>query len=1280
MKKIVFCVLCALGIGEALVAIVGTSLAYSPYYTHPDLTEEIAQFFNFKNTHSEYQISQSQMQWLRQGAIEEDDPPRWINHFYDPVHNHAWSGKHFGTLSEAEGLKTGTDFAPRMPLAAVDWATNQNYQAAYGQQKGNQTWQKAIKSYIDGDKKTAFVALGHVLHLIEDSSVPDHTRDDTHAGIHGDPGSPYEDYTKDYTNLHKLAVAEVLNTNNSLPFSFDNLAQAFDHIAHYSNENFFSEDTISNDEFLGPNLTQLKVVHHILPDGTFRKYLSNDVSHVAFIKVDDILTGKKKYSIDDQYFVLPSYVNRLFPEIVLTGEGVMRLFFREVEKYKEHPELLEPIVPDSNQSLTRAIKSAPKLLAVNAYNWYDIAKTHSSVLAHQASVALGGWWGAVRVKLGLADAVARGGGGELVPGVQQPVVSNQVVTSPALIAPEQNKNEIEKRSNQNVAISKVTLPVIQSVQRLDNNDKNSIQTLPALSTEQVPTLIKREEIFFSTSTQPSVQQATNYAGGGGVFSIPSTLSTQQGGNAITSTGSASDVVTTTTIATTTPPATTSVLATTTTSTSNSTTTTLAATTTVAVATTTPAVTTTSSPVISDIVSSTLSTVTTSTPTSTLVVSSTIVMATSSSSVMSSTTSAAVPLAGFVPTVVINEIAWAGTAAEYPTDEWFELYNTTDQSIDLKDWKILVSSTTINFKTINNTLISPHGYFLFKRTRDETIRGITADIIYTLSGGFNNKGEKVELVNSSGQKADEVDCATGWFAGDTVKYRSMERRDAAKRGSDPSNWQSNQSLRVSGRTFNGGQVYGSPKQSNFGFYSLNYTQEGTERILTPEGNPYILQYYQIPAGFTLTIEPGVVIKSYFADAKIDIRGQLKVNGTVDKRVIFTSGRDSEFSASDVATRVGNWSSPAPQPKDWQGLQFYPGAAGSFRAVTLRYGGHAFRPPDGGGFTPTVEQAIRGEQADITLDNVEFNNNSGTSLFLKNASSTIRQSNFAYGSRALEAYDSNLLVTKSSVSFFTHTQGAFYVRGRWPILDELSLSDNTFNPPYLDAVTVAGAGRIGSGTAVYITNLIVPAESTLTVEPGVSLIMAPYASINIQGSLFTLGTPDFPVQIMPYTSSEYWGQIIFNGSTSTLHHTNIQGANHMVRRLPENDGMLLIKNSNFSCDHCSIVDTWESGNNVYSTDSMIEITASTIGNNRKPSFSSTGIRVTGGELRLNDTLFNNLTYGLYGASASLPNLVVSGITTENFINVDQLSEPRSWFDSWLVPITTTTTIATTTTSSP
>lgn len=43
-------------------------------------------------------------------------------------------------------------------------------------------------------------------------------------------------------------------------------------------------------------------------------------------------------------------------------------------------------------------------------------------------------------------------------------------------------------------------------------------------------------------------------------------------------------------------------------------------------------------------------------------------------------------------VVINEVAWMGTAADY-RDEWIELYNNSQENIDLSGWSLSAADGT-----------------------------------------------------------------------------------------------------------------------------------------------------------------------------------------------------------------------------------------------------------------------------------------------------------------------------------------------------------------------------------------------------------------------------------------------------------------------------------------------------------------------------------------------------------------------------------------------------------
>ena len=168
--------------------------AYDAYATHPILTNWSVNLYNQKFTPL---ITEAEKRWLEQGSIDEDDDGRCLNHFYDPVYHKSWQ------LLGSEA---------KFPvLTAPNWAQNPFAQAVYDPlyysllgpvvrspvfSRTNYTWQRAIYEYVKGHKKKAFIALGHILHLIQDMSVPEHTRQNVHIFLLPSATSPLENYAK----------------------------------------------------------------------------------------------------------------------------------------------------------------------------------------------------------------------------------------------------------------------------------------------------------------------------------------------------------------------------------------------------------------------------------------------------------------------------------------------------------------------------------------------------------------------------------------------------------------------------------------------------------------------------------------------------------------------------------------------------------------------------------------------------------------------------------------------------------------------------------------------------------------------------------------------------------------------------------------------------------------------------------------------------------------------------------------------------------------------------
>lgn len=159
-------------------------------------------------------------------------------------------------------------------------------------------------------------------------------------------------------------------------------------------------------------------------------------------------------------------------------------------------------------------------------------------------------------------------------------------------------------------------------------------------------------------------------------------------------------------------------------------------------------------------------------------------------------------------VIINEIAWMGTKAS-PEDEWIELLNNTDSDIDLDGWVLAAKDNQPGL--VLSGIIPANGFYLLERGDDKTISDISADLLY--SGRLDDGGEYFQLYDEEGTLMDEVNCETGWFAGDDNLKITMERINPKNSGSDPNNWRSNSGNIINGKDRNGENILGTPKGKN-----------------------------------------------------------------------------------------------------------------------------------------------------------------------------------------------------------------------------------------------------------------------------------------------------------------------------------------------------------------------------------------------------------------------------------------------------------------------------------
>ncbi len=152
------------------------------------------------------------------------------------------------------------------------------------------------------------------------------------------------------------------------------------------------------------------------------------------------------------------------------------------------------------------------------------------------------------------------------------------------------------------------------------------------------------------------------------------------------------------------------------------------------------------------------------------------------------------LPGYPPsTIVINEIMYTPSGGE---PEWVEIYNTSNDSIKLKNWKVNDVVTTPSYAEIKTeTVIPPKDYIVI--AKDSSIinyhRIIPSQIIKINLPVLNNDAEGFVLKDSRGQTMDSVFFKSNWGG---TNGHSLERISTSAPSNIQSNWGSSDDIEFS----------------------------------------------------------------------------------------------------------------------------------------------------------------------------------------------------------------------------------------------------------------------------------------------------------------------------------------------------------------------------------------------------------------------------------------------------------------------------------------------------
>lgn len=837
-----------------------TVSAYDDKTTHPAITDEIVDFYaNFN-----FQFSDELRKYkddIIQGSIDEDIPPRWMNHFYDPIYNRGW-----------KGYRSSKEWAVSSIIQSS--SASSSIASLFGDDDQDYSWERAIKDYVNGNKKRAYYALGHVLHLIEDAFVPDHTRNDTHGYKHIIGFSPYEDWAKKIQRENIDLINQLIN-ENARPLFFSNLENYLDYIANYSNNNFFSQQTIfydvynvpidvKRDEFYGYNIEPINnKLFKLFKVEPKKDYLNN-------LNYELTLNDEK---------VLNDYWHYLSRQAIFTGSGVIDLFYKEIEK--------EQIKAKSTDSFTERLSKFSKSFS----NLYDLNFGRIKNLSNFGmTLVLGSYYQVPKaidsliqeIKIAQQNFITE------ISNTKGVIIDNasDIIND---INPTEEFNQEQLLANLQSKINDLQeqLNQLSADEQNLNNQKdvdlqNNLQTAPSESA--IPRLSGSNAQFILSETAPTLTPLSAFTQTI-LFSvmstpIPTPTPTLEPEYAWSSASRYVRQEVSQSLAEETP---------------------------------TPTPTLISEP--------------TPTPTPTpeagvqpldVVINEVAWMGTKANS-----TDEWIELYNNTDSD-IDLTDWILEASDgSPKIEFTEEYK--DKVKRNKDKNPIIKSKS--YFLLERTDDNPTS-----ETGDWFFTGALNNAEYSKTEEERKLKEGLVLKNGE-ILIDRIDL---WRAGDNESKKSMERISAGREGADIDNWKNNDEKTKNGKDVKGNDIFGTPKTKNS---LLNVINNVYDRDINfyPE-TIYNISYFSLVAGRVLTIYPGVIVKFIRLPEGLEnfiIKGKLTAQGTADKKIYFTSDKDDSPETGGDTNLDGGASSPA--TGDWRRIWFLDSQNSIIENADIRYGG-------------------------------------------------------------------------------------------------------------------------------------------------------------------------------------------------------------------------------------------------------------------------------------------------------------------------------------------------------
>jgi len=146
-------------------------------------------------------------------------------------------------------------------------------------------------------------------------------------------------------------------------------------------------------------------------------------------------------------------------------------------------------------------------------------------------------------------------------------------------------------------------------------------------------------------------------------------------------------------------------------------------------------------------------------------------------------------------IYINEVMWRGSSVS-SADEFIELYNDSDQSVDLTGWELFDNQKGKTMVSIASGQINPKSYFLISNndgshqfSGGESILDVSPDLVNS-SVSLSNDSFSISLLDQGGNEIDIAGNGAEPFFGEFDRQiSSMQRVDFSKPGNLKESWSS-----------------------------------------------------------------------------------------------------------------------------------------------------------------------------------------------------------------------------------------------------------------------------------------------------------------------------------------------------------------------------------------------------------------------------------------------------------------------------------------------------------